>query len=149
MSERLSERGATVIEAAIVLPVLLALLIVTVDVLVHMHQMLSLQYVLTAETRRILVGHYATTAELDTAIRQRLDTFGVGLGGQDKLTLCPTTTYKTTSCPENTLQLPAAGQLMVLNVVKEANAFMMLPGALLGSGALDLQATVVARREPE
>lgn len=147
MQTKSEERGATLVEFTLVFPMLLLFSIIGVDLLRVAYQQLSLQYVLAREKRAILLGSYSDARTIRAKFDEHLRTFGLSLGPNDSLTVCPMASYRK-ECPEGTVVTPAADTLIALSVKRRVELFVMPQTDQLGNGTITLGAVTLGMSEP-
>ena len=146
---RFDERGATILEHAIVLPVFFLLVLVSVELLRVLYNHTSIQFALTELSRASLVattGDPGWSSDIDSTMRLRLASLGVPLSGADTLTICPLAVYGTGACARGSISQGAASIPVVYELERRMTLFFKLPGDLTD---LTIRARVFARNEPE
>lgn len=134
-------------EFSLVLPFLLVFSVVTIELLRVAYQQLSLQYVLAREKREVLLGAYPDSETIRAKFDEHLRRFGLQLGPEDKLTVCPMRDYQRT-CLEGMVVTPPADTLMVMGVGREVELFILPKSDRLGRGNIKLGARSLGKSEP-
>lgn len=142
-----NERGATLIESAIALPLFLIALIASLELLRISYVALSVQFSLTKALRELSIEDKAyAPSSIRNKVASRLSGFSISLDDTDVLTMCPVDSYKTSNCPVGTVKRGDAQELMVLSLSKKIKE-SLLPGFLLDWYTLHSQ--VIGKNEPE
>jgi len=132
------EKGATMVESAIAIPVFLLVLICTFDLFRICYNQLTIQHVMTRVMRQATAVYFQEMAAGDQInkitedISRSLNSLGVGFDASsgDKLNLCPVSAY-----PCDGVTLGAPYELMILSVEKGIQG-VFLPRYVLASEVL-------------
>jgi len=144
------ERGATMVEFAIVFPFLLIFLLTTIDFVMLLHEALSIEYVLAKASRDIAStgtqsSSLGTHSDRVTAIKSELkfkaNVFGVDLEDTD-ISVCPAWEYDVTQWPACLTE--GAGkphEVLVIAVKKRIALFFR-------QWSFTVDSSVIVRNEP-
>ncbi len=140
------ERGATMTEHAIVLPLFIGLLLVAFDFLRLSYIRLSLQFALTDMARTAAItpttAGYNPLTDLSDQLRQIGVTWNPAV---DRLTVCP----QVATCATGTINRGAPHNLIVYRASLRVNLFLPRNSRWqLGRGNIDINTMVMARNEP-
>jgi hypothetical protein len=145
-----TERGVTFVEAVFVFPLVLLLLIVTFDLLRVAYYQLSLHYALINAMRIAQIDPDSRSqVKIWGAIDDKLRGLGIGLcPADDFLTVCPIATFGTTACPTGTVDSPGVHDMVVFEVIKPVDLFLMSGLNFLTRQRIQLRATALGKIEP-
>ncbi len=141
------ERGATMVEHAIVLQFFFLVLLVSMEFLRVMYNHLALQYAVSEASRRAIVQAVTTPADqIRSDIATRLTSLGIPLSSEDIVVVCPMSQLATcrASSVNYTQDYISRGrpqESVVYEIHRSINAFLF--------GNLQITARVFARNEPE
>lgn len=142
-----NNRGATLLENTIALPLLLMCLIVTLELLRISYVKLSMHYVLR-ETARHAMIYPTTEVNFKSKIKDRLDVFGISFdtAASDSLTVCPTGS----SCTAGSVNMGKREDFMKFHLSKQTNLLFVPPSvpSVFGKTVFSLTAEVIGRNEP-
>ncbi len=146
MRRNRSEKGATLLESAVVLPFFLLLIIVTVELLRIAYIKLTLQHVV-AEIARDALIHIRTETEIRDQTANRLRGLAVEFNpASDIITVCPA---NDATCTAGTVNLGQRGDFMVFRLHLAVDLFFVPgPGGLLTRSRFILSAQFLGRNEP-
>ncbi len=121
-----AEKGATLLEATVVLPLFLLLLITSFDLLRLSYDVLTLRYVTSTIMRRVVIGDM-TSSQIEQELLRGAKVFGTELKSQD-ISLCQLSAYP---CSPG-ISAPFPGELMILEVRAAPRGLVMLGAGKLG-----------------
>ena len=144
------QRGATLVENVIALPLFFVVLIIGIELLRVSYVKLSLQFLLTEVARESQINPGLDAQEFRNMLTNRLSLFGVSLNPErDSISVCPITSAP---CENNEVLLGARRDVMIYRVDKELDLFFLPEGAAsvltISSKSLGLTARVMGRNEP-
>lgn len=141
------ERGATLVEHAIALPIFLFFLIISIEFLRVSYYALSLQYTASAVMRDISLNPPTGQGDLHTRATQRLRGFAIKLDipGSAAVTLCPVGQYNTGSCPIGSYNPGTQFDLMALSIRMRIRDSLLLHFV---DPVYTIEGLVVGRNEP-
>ena len=136
------QRGATMVEAVVVLPVFLLLLIVGADMLRLSFNLLSMRFATSRVMRDVSLGDKSAD-DVKTAMLTAAHSFGVGLE-ESQIAMCRLTDYP---CTAGTISAVGPGELFVLEVQIPLEGFIF--GSFgLGKRVFNQRASVIGKMEP-
>ena len=137
-----NERGATLVEHAIVLPIFMVLLIVVLDFLRISYNALTVQFVVANVIRQVSIGEMGNDS-IQSAITRSAKKFGVPIS-TEQIALCPVSQY-----PCSAVVKPEANELVILQVQVPTNGLVFGNGlGQLSGGSFRLEGTALIRMEP-
>ena len=138
-----SDKGATMIEYAIVLPLFLVLVMSILHLCFLSYQKLTLQYGISRAIRTIILDPNANPAEVHQAVVTALHQVNVSIAGSDEITFCRISAYGI-NCPDSQILVGDSKELMILKVKKNVS----FPVLDWFGRRFSLSAEVVERNEP-
>lgn len=144
------ERGATVTEHAIALPLFIGFLLVTFDFLRLSYLRLSLQFAITDMSRVASITPVDAAYNPLTDLQNRLQSIGVTWNtANDRLTICSQQTFGTAACPVGSINRGRASEIIVYQARMQVNLFLPRNSRwTLGRGNIDLNGMVLVKNEP-
>jgi hypothetical protein len=143
------ESGATMLEAVLVIPLVLILLLITFDLLRVCFYQLSLHYSLITAMRVVQIDPLQRTqSRIWNQINTELSGLGLTLDpANDVLTVCPITTFQTATCPLGTVIAPSPNELVVFSISKPVDLLSMSALNSIVKQRVQITATALARIE--
>lgn len=142
LSLRRNVRGATMVEAAIVLPLFLIVLILGIDLLRVSFNVLSLRFVAARVMRDVSIGTL-NQWNLKNSTINLAQKFGTTIE-RNQISVCELSDYP---CTSGDVDLGDPGDLLILEIRPSVQGFI-LSHVTLVSTALDIKVTVIGKREP-
>ena len=137
------ERGATMVEHALCLPLLLMLLIMAFEMMGFIFQAQTLQFTASSVLRDASVD---PTLDVHSAVTNKLRSFAVGFGDGDQITYCPLSVFDSPTCRPGTILTGAPKQVMILQIVRRARTVAV---PLLSRLDLQFEGQAIGKNEPE
>lgn len=138
------ERGATVVEHALALPLFLLILFCAIEMFRVGFVAVTTQYVASSVMRNSGISSLGQTA-MRQALHDRLRDYRVNLADTDVMTYCPVDDFGTAGCAPGSYVPGAARSLMILSIEKPIEG-IVLPG--LARMGVRVKAQVIVRNEP-
>lgn len=148
MLRQTSNKGATMVECAIVLPFFLFFLLCSFDIFMFYYQKLSLQHVFWKSVRQCQASNKCLNAEQTMLqVNQQLDT-GFQLGPSDQIMVCNIDQFTSTNgC--TAFSKGSAGDVVIYRLTKTANLFLTgLFPKLIANGNIYITVTAIVKNEP-
>ncbi len=150
--KRNKERGSTLLEYAIAMPLFIMLLVISMDILRVLYFQLSLQYGVSSGVRQCFMSPVDKCPNQTAAkdlINNQLSFTGVRLEDTDTVLSCSRTNYEKNQC--STYDAGSARDMMVYRVSKNVTLYTLagLPSKMKMIGSsLTLNVTVIGQNEP-
>jgi len=141
-----SEKGATVVEFAIVAPVLIIFIFLGIDMLYLCYRAVSLQYAVNTVFRETIVGEPESAAagyQHDFAMVDRIKTLSRSFGMElqdSEIEICSSASLDSNGLCFGPDQTGTGGELIVININHQTNVLFL--------DSFNLRATAIGRNEP-
>jgi len=148
--QRAADKGATMVEALLAIPLFIAFLLVAFDFLRLCYCQLSLQYALTQAAREAVAAPAPTLADARNLIGAKLAGLGLQLEAADILTVCPLAEINNViACPAGSYIPGQSRDLVAYRLTKSFRVFFLGTFAhIIRSGQVTITVTVMGRNEP-
>ena len=138
-----NERGATMVEQAMVFPLFVLITFGILELCYLSYHSLSLQFAVSRAMRTVSIDRNANAAQTRLAIANAFHSAGVTLLASDKVTLCPVGTNGA-QCTEDSIHIGDFRELMLLRIRRPAQSLF----AGFVPSIIDITAEAVGRNEP-
>ena len=140
-----NEKGSTLLETTIALPLLFLCLIVTIELLRVSYIKLSMQFALTETARQSFIQPLDGPG-FQALLENELRRYGVFLAPGDVITVCPATG----ACPDGVINPGVRNEFMSFQLLRSVDLFF-LPAEVIqviSLSTFDITARVLGRNEP-